>query len=94
MRASEKRSAFIHKLPVWKRRVENCNFASFPNFDNIFQDNREDLPLVNQICTHLEGLMTSFNGYFPNGDLNVRDGWIRGPFLFNFDSIEDGDMAS
>ena len=37
--------------------------------------------------------MTSFDGYFPNGDLNVRDGCIRDPFLFNLDLIEDGDMA-
>ena len=75
MTAREKLSAFIHKLPVWKRRVENCNFANFPNLDSIFVD-QEDLLLVNQICTDLKGLMTSFDGYFPNGDLNVRDDWI------------------
>ena len=33
MTASEKLSAFIHKLPVWKRRVENFNFANFLNPD-------------------------------------------------------------
>ena len=93
MTASEKLSAFIHKLPVWKRRVENFNFANFPNLDNIFVDNQENIQLVDQICTHLGGLMTSFDGYFPNEALNVRDGWIRDPFLFNLDSIEDGDMA-
>ena len=37
--------------------------------------------------------MTSFDGYFQNEALNVRDGWIRDPFLFNLDSIEDRDMA-
>ena len=30
--------------------------------------------------------MTLFDGYFINGDLNVRDGWIRDSFLFNLDS--------
>ena len=93
--ASEKLAAFIHKLPVWKRRVEKCNFANFPTLDGIIadQDEREDMPLVDQICTHLDGLMTSFDGYFSHGDLNVVSGWIRDPFLFNLDFIEDEDMV-
>ena len=93
MTASQKLSAFIHKLPVWKRRIENCNFANFPNLDSIFVNNQEDLPLVYQICTHLEGLMALFDGYFPNGDLSVRDGWICDRLLFNLDSIEYGHIA-
>ena len=52
MTASEKLSAFIHKLPVSKMRVENCNFVSFPNLDSISVDNQDE-PLVNQIYTHL-----------------------------------------
>ena len=51
------------------------------------------MPLVDQICTHLDGLTTSFDGYFSYGDLNVVSGWIRDPFLFNLNSIEDEDMA-
>ena len=103
MTASEKLSALLYKLPVWKRRVENCNFANFPNLDSTFVDNQEDLSLVNQICTHLEGLMTSFDGYFLNGNLNVLESKLkrngsriqpsRDPLLFNFGSIVDGDMA-
>ena len=46
MTANQKLSAFIHKLPVWKRRVENCNFANFPNLDSIFVDNQEDIPVL------------------------------------------------
>ena len=37
--------------------------------------------------------MTSFDGYFSHGNLNVASGWIRDPFLFNLDSIEDEEMA-
>ena len=51
------------------------------------------MPLVDQICTHLDGLMTSFDGYFSHGDLNVASCWIRDLFLFNLDSIEVEDMA-
>ena len=85
---SEKLTAFIHKLPVWKRRVEKCNFANFPTLEGIIvdEDEQEDMSHVDQICTHLDGLMTSFDDYSSYGDLNVASGggWIRDPFLFNF----------
>ena len=44
--ASEKLAAFIHKLPVWKRRVEKCNSANFPTLYGIIadQDEQEAMP--------------------------------------------------
>ena len=80
---------------MWKRSAEKHNFANFHTLDCIIEDEdeQEDMPLVDQICTHLDGLMTSFYGYFSHGDLNVASGWIRYLFLFNLDSIEDEDMA-
>ena len=80
---------------MWKRRVEKHNFADFPTLDGIIadEDEQEDMPFVDQICTHLNGLMTSFDGYFSHGDFNVASGWIRDLFLFNLDSIEDEHMA-
>jgi hypothetical protein len=43
------------------------------------------------ILSHLENLMRSFDDHFVEDELK-NDQWIRNPFTFNLDSMDDADM--
>uniref|UniRef100_A0A8C4RI43 Uncharacterized protein n=1 Tax=Erpetoichthys calabaricus TaxID=27687 RepID=A0A8C4RI43_ERPCA len=71
---SDKVSAFMKKLDLWKTRL--------------FQENAEiNKPeLVKLISEHIQSLLDQFNFYF--GDLNVESfSWVSSPFLAHIDSI-------
>uniref|UniRef100_A0A8C4TH09 HAT C-terminal dimerisation domain-containing protein n=1 Tax=Erpetoichthys calabaricus TaxID=27687 RepID=A0A8C4TH09_ERPCA len=71
---SDKVSAFMKKLDLWKTRL--------------FQENAEiNKPeLVKLISEHIQSLLDQFNFYF--GDLNVESfSWVSSPFLAHIDSL-------
>lgn len=41
---------------------------------------------------HLQHLIKSLQGYFRHGEVSVEERWIRDPFLFNLDSMDDSDI--
>jgi len=93
--AGEKLNSFLEKLPVWIRRVECNNFANFSCLEEILQLRQvSDLPagIKDSILTHLVTLRSSFDNYFGNEVLQ-HDVWIRNPFLFNMETVDDSDMA-
>ena len=95
MDAGEKLNSFLEKLPVWIRRVECNNFANFSCLEEILQLRQvSDLPagIKDSILTHLVTLRSSFDNYFGNDELQ-HDVWIRNPFLFNMETVDDSDMA-
>ncbi|XP_040275747.1 protein ZBED8-like [Bufo bufo] len=72
--AEENLKAFQKKLPLWKRRIENDNFANFPLLDDCvskiedvsgIRDISVPTELKQAIATHLDELATSLDGYFP-----------------------------
>ena len=72
--AEENLKAFFKKLPLWKRRTENDNFANFPLLDD-YVSKTEDVSgigdisvpgkLKQAIAKHLDELVKSLDGYFP-----------------------------
>ncbi|XP_024139827.1 protein ZBED8-like [Oryzias melastigma] len=74
MEAEEHLTAFQKKLPLWKRRTENNNFANFPLLDDCVSkiedmsgigDISVSTELKQTITTHLDALAKSLEGYFP-----------------------------
>ncbi|KAK9523043.1 hypothetical protein VZT92_019473 [Zoarces viviparus] len=67
-------NAFKKKLPLWKRRTENDNFANVPLLDDCVSMIEDvsgigDIPVPEElkqaIAMHLDVLAKSLNGYFP-----------------------------
>jgi zinc finger BED domain-containing protein 5/7/8/9 len=86
--AEEGLKAFQKKLPLWKRRTENDNFANFPLLDDCINKN-EDVPeipaeLKQAIATHLDELANSIDGYFPTRE--SYPAWVRQPFTFSVET--------
>ena len=69
----EKLTTFLEKLKIWKRRVENGNFANF-SLEN------EKNSILPDIAMHFEKLSESFDAYFSAGDFTEVQRWIN-PFL-------------
>ncbi|XP_013923726.1 PREDICTED: protein ZBED8-like [Thamnophis sirtalis] len=72
--AEENLKAFQKKLPLWKRRIENDNFANFPLLDDCvskiedvsgIRDISVPAELKQAIALHLDSLAKSLDGYFP-----------------------------
>ncbi|XP_040275794.1 protein ZBED8-like [Bufo bufo] len=76
--AEENLKAFQKKLPLWKRRIENDNFANFPLLDD-----------CQAIATHLDELATSLDGYFPTRE--SYPAWVRQPFTFSVETTDVND---
>ncbi|KAK3862332.1 hypothetical protein Pcinc_031801 [Petrolisthes cinctipes] len=89
--AREKLSAFTQKLPIWIKRIEKGNVANFPSLDEAAGAD-EELPILTEMKDHLQELIKSFQGYFHHGEVSVEQRWIRDPFLFNLDSMDDSDI--
>ncbi|XP_073504145.1 protein FAM200C-like [Phyllobates terribilis] len=93
MEAEENLKAFKKKLPLWKRRTENNNFANFPLLDDCVSkiedmsgigDISVSMELKQTIATHLDELAKSLDGYFP-----TYPAWVRQPFTF---AVETADV--
>ena len=98
--AEEKLCAFRRKLPLWRRRTENNNFANFSLLDECvsgIEDENEvggtGVPeeLKQGIATHLEELGKSFDGYFPDKDIHQYPTWVRQPFTFDVATADMND---
>ncbi|KAK4306643.1 hypothetical protein Pmani_021537 [Petrolisthes manimaculis] len=89
--AREKLSAFTQKLPIWIKRIEKGNVANFPSLDEAAGAD-EELPILTEMKDHLQELIKSFRGYFHHGEVSVEQRWIRDPFLFNLDSMDDSNI--
>lgn len=96
--AEENLKAFQKKLPLWKRRTENTNFANFPLLDDCVS-NIEDMfgigdisvlsELKQAIATHLDELAKSLDGYFPTRE--SYPAWVRQPFTFDVETADVND---
>ena len=98
--AEENLNAFKKKLPLWKRRTENENFANFPLLDdclNKIEDvaEIEDISLHGElkqsIAMHLDDLAKSLDGYFPTTE--SYPSWVRQPFTFSVDTADVNDKS-
>ncbi|XP_068219262.1 protein FAM200C-like [Palaemon carinicauda] len=89
--AREKLSALTKKLPMWIKSIESGNFANFPSLDEAASA-EEELPILSEVKEHLQELIQSFQGYFHLEEGSVAQRWIRDPFLFNLDSMDDNDI--
>ncbi|KAK4327553.1 hypothetical protein Pmani_001960 [Petrolisthes manimaculis] len=89
--AREKLSAFTQKLPIWIKRIEKGNVANFPSLDEAAGAD-EELPILTEMKDHLQELIKSFRGYFHHGEVSVEQRWIRDPFIFNLDSMDDSNI--
>jgi hypothetical protein len=92
---NEKTAAFQQKPALWKRRVAKDNHANFPTLENVVFSGEGVLETVpdwirGDILSHLENLIHSFDDYFVQDELK-NDQWIRNPFTFNLDSMDDAD---
>ncbi|XP_073524942.1 protein FAM200C-like [Phyllobates terribilis] len=96
MEAEENLKAFKKKLPLWKQRTENNNFANFPLLDDCVSkiedvsgigDISVSMELKQTIATHLDELAKSLDGYFPTRE--SYPAWVRQPFTF---AVETADV--
>ncbi|XP_068206219.1 protein FAM200C-like [Palaemon carinicauda] len=87
----EKLSALPKKLPMWIKRIERGNSANFPSLDEAASA-EEELPILSEVKEHLQELIQSVQGYFHLEEGSVAQRWIRDPFLFNLDSMDDNDI--
>nr|DBA32953.1 TPA: hypothetical protein GDO54_000696 [Pyxicephalus adspersus] len=96
--AEENLKAFQKKLPLWKRRTENDNFANFPLLDNCVSkiedvsgigDISVPTELNQTIVTHLDELAKSLDRYFPTRE--SYPAWVRQPFTFSVETTDVND---
>ncbi|XP_073485045.1 protein FAM200C-like [Aquarana catesbeiana] len=96
--AEENLKAFQKKIPLWKRRIENDNFANFPLLDDCVSkiedvsgiaDISVPAELKQAIATHLDSLAKSLNGYFPTRE--SYPAWMRQPFTFSVETTDVND---
>ena len=83
--------AFMAKLGLWHRRVQNGNAASFPNLDTALEKKQTGLAgeLKTDVEAHLRLLKQEFECYFPDlGDTELPE-WkmTRNPFRLNEDIL-------
>ncbi|XP_035007625.1 protein ZBED8-like [Hippoglossus stenolepis] len=96
--AEENLKAFKKKLPLWKRRTENDNFANFPLLDDCV-GKIEDVSgigdisvpgeLKQAIAMHLDELAKSLDGYLPTRE--SYPAWVRQPFTFSVATADVND---
>nr|XP_054606757.1 protein FAM200C-like [Nothobranchius furzeri] len=98
MEAEENLKAFQKKLPLWKRRAENNNFANFPLLDDCVSkiedvcglgDISVPMELKQTIATHLDELAKPLDGYFPTRA--SYPAWVRQPFTFAIETADVND---
>ena len=96
--AEENLRAFQKKLPLWKRRTENDNFANFPLLDDCVSKIEDvsgigdiSVPgeLKQAIAMHLVELAKSLDGYFPTRE--SYPAWVRQPFTFSVATADAND---
>ena len=85
--------AFVEKLGLWFRRVQNGNYASFSNLDAALAKNKVDLDgkLKSEIEAHLQCLKQEFERYFPDLTHDDLPNWklARNPFRVDVDILPD-----
>ena len=82
--------AFIAKLQLWKRRVQNGNLASFQQLDEKLQDDKIAEELRTNIIDHISSLVEEFNRYYPDIEEKTNEwNFIHNPFISNEDEVPD-----
>ncbi|XP_022823722.1 SCAN domain-containing protein 3-like [Spodoptera litura] len=81
----DKLRAFICKLQLWLRKIEENNYSAFATLQSLVEDKKYDAFTANiqeNIKTHLHMLIDEFNRYFPeyNEEANLDQKMIRNPF--------------
>lgn len=98
MEAEEHLKAFQKKLPLWKRRTENNNFANFPLLDDCVSKIKDvsgigdisvSRELKQTIATHIDELAKSLDGYFPTRE--SYPAWVRQAFTFADETADIND---
>jgi glutaredoxin-related protein len=96
--AEENLKAFFKKLPLWKRRTENDNFANFLLLDDCVSkiedvsgigDISVPTELKQAIATHLDELAKSLDRYFPTRE--SYPAWVIQPFTFSVETTDVND---
>ncbi|XP_071750018.1 protein FAM200C-like [Lepeophtheirus salmonis] len=83
-------AVFKDKTVLWIRRVKKGNLANFPSLEETVTEEASLYPdFVSKIVEHLQILCTSFDDYFPCGELQLCDNWIRHSFKQNMKDFED-----
>ena len=90
---SEKLSAFKEKLQLWKNKLERGRTAVFPSINEYLEEgNQTDSSRFDVIkpilVEHLENLITAFDRYFPDLNLEAQLG-VRNPFLAKVDNLSE-----
>jgi hypothetical protein len=86
----EKINSLKQKLQLWKRRAGRGNYANFPNLDSFIEGVELGEGKIRVIDDHLATLITAFDGYF--SDFNDPCPWLRDPFAFNLENMDDDDI--
>ena len=86
--AREKLNALTCKLKVFENRVETCNFANFPNLEEVV-NNKNVSVVQEEIRSHLKSLSSAFSDYFTADELSSPNTWIQQPFLAKLDANDD-----
>lgn len=81
----DKLRAFICKLQLWLRKIEENNYSAFGTLKALMEDKKNDAIKSNiqeNIKTHLQMLIDEFNRYFPEytEEAKVDQKLIRNPF--------------
>ena len=85
---SEKVSAFNKKLQLWTNKLERGRRAAFPSMNEYETDSSRFDVIKPILVEHLVNLITEFDRYIPNINLEVRL-WVRNPFLAKVDNLSE-----
>ncbi|XP_068250246.1 uncharacterized protein [Palaemon carinicauda] len=82
--------AFIGKLQVWKRRIQKMNTSSFPNLNDILNEESFSDSLKTEIEDHLKRLENEFQRYNPRiGEMSYVFSLARNPFSLEVDDVPE-----
>uniref|UniRef100_A0A8C9RPX8 Zinc finger BED domain-containing protein 5-like n=1 Tax=Scleropages formosus TaxID=113540 RepID=A0A8C9RPX8_SCLFO len=75
---SERVSAFVGKLNLWRDRLMNKNVDMFPSFADCVQETGINIsPLINTVAQHVDGLKQQFIRYFSEDFSSFSDAAIK-----------------
>ena len=88
--ALEKVRGFQDKLCIYLKRIGRENYQAFERLTDVMDgDESGEVQIKDGIVSHLYQLKNAFDGYFSEGCLTKKDMWIRDPFMFNVEAMEE-----
>jgi hypothetical protein len=83
-------NAFIAKVQLWHRKLEQNNIASFHRLSKVLGEQNVSAGLRESIAVHLQSLADEFSRYFPDRNTDdVQMAMIRNPFNCEVDDISE-----